>query len=360
MHLEDLIATIEPRITEIEIEMASLEALSDPRRMTELAREYRRLVDLLHARDALARARLEVEQLREALADPELSELAMGELPSKELDLQQAEGKVKLLLFPEPEEDSRNAVLEIRAGTGGEEAALFGADLFKMYQRHFENKRWKMEIVDANFSDLGGIKELIATISGEGVYGRMKWESGVHRVQRVPETEASGRIHTSAATVAVLPEAEEIDLQIDPMDIKIDTYRASGAGGQHINKTDSAVRLTHIPTGIVVTCQDERSQIKNRAQALKVLRARLFQIKLSEEQSKRAAERRSQVRSGDRSEKIRTYNYPQNRVTDHRVPITIYRLEEVLNGSLDLLLDPLIEHFTQERIEEILLADRKI
>ncbi len=359
MHIEDLLSSIEPRITEIEIEMASSEVLSNPQRMTKLAREYKRLVELLHARDTLARIRYEVSQLQEAATDPELAELANSELPLKEAELQRAEHKVKMLLFPEPEEDSRNAVLEIRAGTGGEEAALFGADLFKMYQRYFENRHWKMEIVDANFSDLGGVKELIATVSGEGAYGRLKWESGVHRVQRVPETEASGRIHTSAATVAILPEAEEIDVQIDPEDLRIDTFRASGAGGQHINKTESAVRITHIPTGIVVTCQDERSQIKNRAQALKVLRARLFQVKLTEEQNKRSAERRSQVRSGDRSEKIRTYNYPQNRITDHRVPITLYCLDEIMNGNLDILLDPLIESFTKEQVEEALLNDWK-
>ncbi|MBM3329869.1 MAG: peptide chain release factor 1 [Calditrichaeota bacterium] len=352
--LEDRIGALTPRITEVEIEMASPEALSNPRRMTELAREHRRLVELVQTRDALVRARKELNDLQQVVADPVLAELALEEMPRRERDVHSFEARLLQLMIPEPVEDARNAVVELRAGTGGEEAALFAADLLKMYMHYFELKKWKADIVDSNFTSLGGVKELTLTLSGESVYGRMKWESGVHRVQRVPDTEASGRIHTSAATVAVLPEAEEVDIDIDPSELKIDTYRASGAGGQHVNKTESAIRITHLPTGLVVTCQDERSQIKNRAQAMKVLRSRLFQMKLEAEEAKRAAERRSQVRTGDRSEKIRTYNYPQNRVTDHRVPVTIYSLDRILEGQLDLLLDPLHEHFSRLRLESSL------
>jgi len=308
---------------------------------------------LLEADRTLQNARRDAAGLREALEDPELAEIAAAELPQREAEVARMERHVKLLILPEPPEDARNAVLEIRAGTGGDEAALFGADLLKMYQRYFELKRWKQDVAVAAFTDLGGVKEVIITVSGDGVYGRMKWESGVHRVQRVPETETSGRIHTSAATVAVLPEAEEVDVYIDEKDLRVDTYRSSGPGGQHVNKTESAIRITHLPTGLVVTCQDEKSQLKNRIQAMKVLRARLFQAKLDEENSKRAAQRRSQVGTGDRSAKIRTYNFPQNRVTDHRAGVTIYQLENLLEGNLDQLLDPVIEFFVGERLGEM-------
>lgn len=333
--------------------MARPEVLGDQRRMTELAREHRRLRELIEAKDKLSSARKSVEDLRTSLEDPDLAEIAADELPKEEAALERLEKQIKTLVLPEPPEDIRNAVLEIRAGTGGEEASLFGADLLKMYQRYFEQKRWKQEVVTANFSDLGGIKEYVLTVTGDGVYGKLKWESGVHRVQRVPTTEASGRLHTSAATVVVLPEAEEVDIHIEDKDLRIDTYRASGAGGQHINKTDSAIRITHLPTGMVVTCQDERSQLKNKIQAMKVLRSRLYQQKLEEETSKRASARRSQVGTGDRSAKIRTYNFPQNRVTDHRAGITIYQLENLLEGNLDQLLEPLAEYFAEERLQEL-------
>lgn len=350
--LIDLLEEVELRLKEIEIEMALPETLTSPQRMAVLGREHRRLVELIAAKERLMKAQYELADLRRALQDPELVELALSEIPEKEKEIEAIEERLIELLVPEPEEDVRNAVLEIRAGTGGEEAALFGADLFKMYQRYFEKRGWKWEMVDGHFSDLGGVKEVIITVSGDGVYGRLKWESGVHRVQRVPITEASGRIHTSAATVAVLPEAEEVEVEINPEDLRIETFRSSGAGGQHVNKTESAVRITHIPTGIVVSCQDERSQIKNRNQAMKVLRARLYKMKLEEEERRRAEQRREQVRTGDRSEKIRTYNFPQNRVTDHRVPITIYRLTEILEGDLDVILDPLLQHFARLRLEE--------
>lgn len=352
MSLEDLLHASDARLREIEAEMATPEVLSDQRRMTTLAREHRRLEELTSARDALDRAKREIDDLREALEDPELAEIALAELPEKEATLPVLESHLKALVLPEPPEDARSAVLEIRAGTGGEEAALFGAELLKMYQRYFDLRKWKQELVSGGFTDLGGVKEVIVTVSGDGVYGKLKLESGVHRVQRVPETEASGRIHTSAATVAVLPEAEEVDLQIDEKDLRVDTYRSSGPGGQHVNKTESAIRITHLPTGLVVTCQDEKSQLKNRIQAMKVLRARLFQAKLDEEASKRAAQRKSQVGTGDRSAKIRTYNYPQNRVTDHRAGITIYQLSNMLEGNLDQLLTPLGNWLNEERLKE--------
>lgn len=356
MTIEDLLAEIPARIEQIESEMASPEMLSDQNRMKELAREHKRLSELLVLRDRLTSFEMEIAGLQDAMSDPELAQLANDELIEKTASKEKAEMQVKLLLIPEEIDNSRNAVLEIRAGTGGEEAALFGSDLFKMYMYYFEKNGWKHKVVTGNFSDLGGVREIIVSITGDGVYGRLKYESGVHRVQRVPLTEASGRIHTSAATVAVLPEAEEVDVTIDPGELKIDTYRSSGPGGQHVNKTDSAIRITHIPTGLIVTCQDEKSQLKNKIQAMKVLRSRLYKIAIEAEQEKRAAQRRSQVSTGDRSAKIRTYNFPQGRVTDHRAPLTLYRLDEILAGDLDLLLDPLIEHFAAEQLSEITKA----
>jgi peptide chain release factor 1 len=340
-------------LNEIENEMAQPEVLSDQQRMTALAREHRRLRELIEVRNKLLQSRKSVADLHDLINDPDFAEIAAEELPKEEEALATLERQIKTLVLPEPPEDARSAVLEIRAGTGGEEASLFGADLLKMYQRYFEMKRWKQEVVTSSFSDLGGVKEFVLTVSGDGVYGKLKWESGVHRVQRVPETEASGRVHTSAATVAVLPEAEEVDVHIEEKDLRIDTYRSSGPGGQHVNKTESAIRITHIPSGLVVTCQDEKSQLKNRIQAMKVLRSRLYQQRLDTENEKRASERRSQVGTGDRSAKIRTYNFPQNRVTDHRAGITIYQLENLLEGNLDQLLTPLIEYFAEERLKEL-------
>jgi peptide chain release factor 1 len=256
-----------------------------------------------------------------------------------------------VLLLPQDPNDEKNIILEIRAGTGGEEAALFAGDLFRMYARYAELKGWRTEILGQNQTGLGGLKEVILLISGEKVYSRLKHEGGVHRVQRVPETEAQGRIHTSAVTIAVLPEAEEVDVQINPEDLRIDVYRSSGHGGQHVNVTDSAVRITHIPTGLVVTCQDEKSQHKNKAKALKVLRSRLLDMQQAEQQSKITEERRSMVGSGDRSEKIRTYNFPQARITDHRIGLTLYRLDAILQGQLDLIIDPIITHYQAEALK---------
>jgi len=273
--------------------------------------------------------------------DEELIEIAKEEILLLKEEIQKLEDEIKILLLPKDENDDKNIIIEIRGGTGGEEAALFASDLYRMYLRFSENRKWKLEIMNINGSESGGIKEAVISIQGKGVYGDMKYESGVHRVQRIPVTESGGRVHTSAATVAVLPEAEEVDVIINDEDIKIDTYRASGAGGQHVNKTESAIRITHGPTNIVVTCQDEKSQYKNKEKAMKVLRSRIYEVKQKEQQAKIANQRKSMVSTGDRSAKIRTYNFPQGRVTDHRINLTLYKLEEVLNGDLNELQESL-------------------
>ena len=311
-----------------------------------LSKEYSELSPIVDGIDALRRARDELASLTDLAQsneDAELKSLAEEELQTLRERLPALEQKVKLALLPKDDDDERNAILEVRAGTGGEEAALFAADLFRMYQRYAGLRSWRFELLDLSETGLGGFKEATALISGSGVFARLKFESGVHRVQRVPETEAAGRIHTSAATVAVLPEAEEVDIRIDDRDLRIDVFRASGPGGQSVNTTDSAVRVTHIPTGLVVIQQDEKSQHKNKAKALKVLRSRLYDMERLARDSARAAERKSQVGSGDRSERIRTYNFPQGRVTDHRINLTLYKIDKVMSGeALDEIIDAIL------------------
>lgn len=283
--------------------------------------------------------------------DEELRELAREDIKTLEAGIEKSEEDLKVLLLPKDPNDEKNVILEVRAGTGGDEAALFGGDLMRMYLRYAERRRWKTEIIDVNDTGIGGVKEAVIMIKGKGAYSRLKFESGVHRVQRVPETESSGRIHTSAASIAVLPEVDDVEVKIDPNDVRVDVYRASGNGGQCVNTTDSAVRLTHTPTGLVVTCQDEKSQIKNKDKAFKVLKARLYDLMLQEQNDKISAERRSQVGSGDRSERIRTYNFPQGRITDHRINVTIYKLDNFLDGDLDEIIDALITHDQAEKMK---------
>ena len=293
----------------------------------------------------------EAKEILEMEDDAELKEMAKMELAELEDGINQIEDELKVLLLPKDPNDEKNVILEVRAGTGGDEAALFGQDLLRMYLRYAERNRWKAEILELNDTGIGGIKEAVVLIKGKGAYSRLKYESGTHRVQRVPETESSGRIHTSAATVAVLPEVDDVDVEVNPNDVRVDVYRASGNGGQCVNTTDSAVRLTHEPTGLVVTCQDEKSQIKNKEKAFKVLRARLYDLMMQKQNEEISAERKSQVGSGDRSERIRTYNFPQGRVTDHRIGLTLYKLENILDGEIDEIIDAMTTHEQAEKVE---------
>ncbi|MEM9684069.1 MAG: peptide chain release factor 1 [Pseudomonadota bacterium] len=327
-------------------------------KFTEMSREYAEISPIVEKARAVRAVQEELDGLQEILdddaSDKEMKALAESEQRELNETLPDLERELQLLLLPKDSADDRSAILEVRAGTGGDEASLFAADLFRMYQRYAESHGWSFEPIEMNESEVGGYKEAIAAINGKGVFARLKFESGVHRVQRVPTTESSGRIHTSAATVAVLPEAEEVDLTIDDKDLRIDTYRAQGAGGQHVNKTESAVRITHLPTGVVVICQDNKSQHKNRAQAMKVLRARLFEQQRQQLDDERAAARKSQVGSGDRSERIRTYNFPQGRVTDHRINLTLHKLERIINGEeLDEVVDALIAEDRAARLAEM-------
>jgi len=328
--------------------------ISSPDRYHKTAKahaELQDIVDKFRVYKSLSRQLAGTRRILEEENDPEMVELAREEVRDLEERLGETEEQLRLLLIPKDPNDRKSVVVEIRAGTGGDEASLFASEIFRMYGRYAERQRWKVEVLDAHYSGVGGFKEVIALVEGQDVYSRLKYESGVHRVQRVPETEAQGRVHTSAITVAVLPEADEVELVIDPKDIRIDTYCSSGPGGQSVNTTYSAVRITHIPTGEVVTCQDEKSQIKNKAKALKVLRSRLYEKALEEQQNEIAENRRSMVKSGDRSEKIRTYNFPQNRVTDHRIGLSLHRLDSVMEGDLDEIIDALTTHNQAEALK---------
>jgi peptide chain release factor 1 len=344
---------VEKRYEELVRLLADHRVLANPREMQKLARERAEISKLVETYRVYKKVDEEIQESRALLleSDEELRELAKSELQALKERQTALEQEVRVLLLPKDPRDEKNIFLEIRAGTGGEEAALFAASLFRMYAKYAEMNRWRVEVMNQNPTGLGGFKEIIALVEGKGVYSRLKYESGVHRVQRVPVTEASGRIHTSAVTVAVLPEADEVEVEINPNDLRIDVYRSSGPGGQSVNTTDSAVRITHLPTGMVVTCQDEKSQHKNKAKALKVLRARLLDQLIEERRSEISEERKSQVGSGDRSERVRTYNFPQNRLTDHRLGLTLYRLDGILEGDLGEVINALNTHFQAESLK---------
>ena len=336
---------METHYDEINAKLSDPEIIADREQYTSLMKEFKNLTPVIEVFRSYKSAKNDLEEaknlLNESGTDAELKEMAQSQLEDAKEQLEELEQELKILLLPKDPNDDKNVIIEIRGGAGGEEASLFANSLYRMYSMYAEAHRWKQEVLYANPTELGGFKEISFSIEGEGAYSRLKYESGVHRVQRVPETESQGRIHTSTVTVAVLPEADEVELEISPTDLKIDVFRSSGAGGQHINKTESAVRITHIPTGVVVECQDERSQHKNKDKAMKVLRARLFESMQQEQADKIASERKMQVGTGDRSERIRTYNFPQGRMTDHRIGLTLYRLESILNGDLDEIFDAL-------------------
>ncbi len=347
---------VEEKFEEVERLMAVPENISNREKFMSLSKTYNELKEVVDTYREYKKLKSELSENEELLRedkDPEMKELVKEEIKNLEKKLEKLEYKLKILLLPKDPNDEKGVIIEIRSGTGGEEAALFAGDLFRMYSKYVEKKGWKLEVVEANPTELGGFKEIVFMVEGKGAFSRLKYESGVHRVQRVPETEAGGRIHTSAATVAVLPEAEEVDVQINPEDLRIDVYRSMGHGGQSVNTTDSAVRITHLPTGIVVTCQDEKSQLKNKAKALKVLRARLLDMEREKQEKERRDLRRIQIGSGDRSERIRTYNFPQNRVTDHRIGLTLYKLDSILEGELDEIIDPLIASDTAEKLKKV-------
>ncbi len=342
----DKLEVFKTRYDEITELLYDPNVISDQEKYTALMKEQKNLTPIVEKYEEYKKAKQNLDEAQQLLdgggLDRDFKEMVEVEIENSREIIGKTSEELKILLLPKDPNDERNVIVEIRGGAGGEEAALFSGVLFRMYSMYAESKRWKTEILNANETELGGYKEISFMISGEGAYSRLKYESGVHRVQRVPETETQGRIHTSTVTVAVLPEAEDVEVEINPADLQIDTFRASGAGGQHINKTESAIRITHIPTGVVVECQDERSQYKNKDKAMKVLKSRLLEAKRQEQNDEMAQKRKSQVGTGDRSERIRTYNYPQGRMTDHRIGLTLYRLEDILNGDIDEVIDALI------------------
>jgi peptide chain release factor 1 len=353
--LTEKLEHVSERYDELNTLMADPEIAADYTRLNELARERTAIEELVQSYHRYEEVERQIEQNRELLEedDPEIQELAALENEELEAELSALEEELKILLLPKDPNDEKNVIVEIRAGTGGDEAGLFAGELFRMYSRWAEDHKYKIEILSGNDTGIGGFKEVIFAVKGKGAYGKLKYESGVHRVQRVPVTESQGRIHTSAATVAVLPEVEEVEVEIADNDIRIDIFRSSGPGGQSVNTTDSAVRITHLPTGLVVSCQDEKSQLQNRLKAMRILRSRLFAMEEQRRMDEMGAERRSQIGSGDRSEKIRTYNFPQSRVTDHRINMTVYRLEAVLNGDLDEFIDELGQSDRAAQLEAI-------
>ena len=344
---------VEERFSQIEEKLGNPEIVKDRDVYQKYVREHAELNKIVSVYRTYTKILNDLDESKELLrdADPEIKDLARDEIDALTRNKEELEVELKMLLLPKDPNDDKNVIIEIRAGTGGEEAALFASDLFRMYSRYAEKRNWKVEIMTHHPTGVGGLKEIIAMINGKGAYSAFKYESGTHRVQRVPTTEAQGRIHTSAVTVAVLPEAEEVDIQIDPSELKIDVYRSTGPGGQSVNTTDSAVRITHLPTGLVVTCQDEKSQLKNKGKALKVLRARLLDKMLQEQTEKRSEERKSQVGTGDRSGRIRTYNFPQGRVSDHRINLTLYKLESILQGNIDELIENLSTYYQTQALQ---------
>ena len=347
----DKLKALAIRQEDLEAQLSDPSVYGDGEKLRSINRELKELEPVVAAYRAYRLAEQDRAEAESLLNDPDFRDLAQEELSRAKTEQERLWEEITLLLLPKDPNDSRNVIVELRAGTGGEEAALFAADLYRMYTMYAQTRGWKLEIVSLNETELGGIKECSVLVEGEGAYSRFKFESGVHRVQRVPVTESGGRIQTSAATVAVLPEAEDVEFAIDPKDLQIDTFRASGAGGQHVNKTESAIRITHLPTGMVVECQDERSQYKNKDKAMKVLRSRLYEQEREKQAAATAEERRSQVGSGDRSERIRTYNFPQGRVTDHRFGLTLYKIDAILNGDLDELIDALVTADQAEKLK---------